>query len=130
MIILGHDYIKSKQFYLIKESEDIKKTPANSTVAFDFNEKNLELCRYCKENDVLFALIVEKSKDVLFANLLEASYIMCDKILSPKAQKFADEYMFDAKVLLYSSCEDDLEWAADLGVDGIIFEKGINYGSC
>ncbi len=130
LIILGHDFIKSEPFYLIKKSEDIIQTPANSTVVFDFNEQNLELCRYCEEHDVLFTLIVKKSKDVLFANALKASYIICDKTLAPKAQKLADDYMFDAKILLYSLCEDDIEWAADLGIDGIIFEKGINYGSC
>ncbi len=129
MIIIGHHFIKVTPFYFIKNTEDIKKTPSNSTVVFEFSEQNLELCHFCKENSVAFALIADSMKDVLFANSLEASFIICDKIHVNKAQKIADEYIFDAKVLLYSSNMDDLEWAADLGIDGIIFEKGIDYGS-
>ncbi len=130
MIILGHDFIKSEPFYLIKKSEDIVKTPANSAVVFDFNEQNIELCEYCVKNGISFALIADRVKDILFANAIGASFIICDKALSPKAQKLADEYMFDAKVLIYGVDNADLEWAADLGIDGILFEKGIDYGSC
>ncbi len=125
MIILGHDYIKSKPFYTIKNSEDIEKTPPNSTVVFNFTEENLELCEFCKKNSVNFAVIVDEVRDILFANSLEVSYIICTKELALRAQKFADEYMFDAKILLYGTDESFLEWGADFGIDGIIFENGI-----
>lgn len=130
MIILGHDFIKSELFYFVKKSENIVNTPPNSTVAFEFSEQNLELCEHCREEDVSFAIIADVVKDVLFANSLGANFIICDKKLAAKAQKLADEYMFDAKILLYVANEADLEWAADLGIDGILFEKGIDYGSC
>jgi hypothetical protein len=130
MLILGHKYIKSVPFYFIKQEEDIKKTPSNSTVMFEFSEKNLDLCYYCQKNGISFALIVEKVNDILFASRLDAAYIISDKTLVCKAQKYADEYMFDAKILLYSSDDEDLEWSADLGIDGVLFEKGIDYGSC
>jgi len=130
MIILGHNFIKSEPFYFVKKSEDISNTPSNSTVVFEFSEKNLELCTHCRDEDVSFAIIADVVKDVLFTNSLGASFIICDKKLVSKAQKLADEYMFDAKILLYGANETDLEWAADLGIDGILFEKGIDYGSC
>ncbi|MCH9814235.1 MAG: hypothetical protein K0U47_09890 [Epsilonproteobacteria bacterium] len=130
MIILGHNYIKSEPFYFIKKIEDIDNTPSNSLVLFEFVEENLTLCTHCKENGIAFALIADSVKASLFANALEADYLLCDKALAPKVQKLADEYMFDAKVLLYSGEEADLEWASELGIDGIIFEKGIDYGSC
>lgn len=130
MIIFGHYFIKTEPFYLIKKSEDIAKTPSNSTVVFQFDENSIALCEYCQKNGVSFAIIADSVKDAIFANALEASYIISDKILSPKVQKMADSYMFDAKVLLYGSDESDLEWAAESEIDGIIFEKGIDYGSC
>ncbi len=125
MIILGHSYIKSKPFYLIKNTKDIEKTPSNSTVVFSFTKQNLELCEFCKKNSVNFAVIVDEVRDILFASALEASYIICGKELALKAQKLADEYMFDAKILLFANEESFLEWGADLGIDGIIFENGI-----
>jgi len=127
MIILGHEFIKSEPFYFIKKSEDILNTPSNSTVVFEFSEKNLELCEHCRDENVSFAIIADVVSDVLFSNALGAGFIICDKRLVEKAQKLADEYMFDAKILFYGV---DLEWAADLGIDGILFEKGIDYGSC
>ncbi len=125
MIILGLDFIESKPFYKIGEIEDISKTASNSTVIFDLNKQNYELAKYCKENSISFAVRVDSVKEILFANALEVSFIVCSKKLCQKAQKLADEYMFDAKVLLYSEDEADLEFAADLGIDGIIFKKGI-----
>jgi len=130
MIIFGHRFVKTEPFYLIKKVEDIKNTPPNSTVVFDFSEKNLELIDHCNKSGISFAVICDKIKDVLFANALEANFIICDKVVSTKAQKLADNYMFDAKILLYSSEEADLEWVAENEIDGILFEKGINYGSC
>ncbi len=130
MIILGHDFIKSEPFYFVKKSEDIVNTPSNSIVVFEFSEQNLELSEHCRDENVSFAIIADVVRAVLFANSLGAGFIICDKKLAPKAQKLADEYMFDAKILLYATNEADLEWAADLGIDGILFEKGIDYGSC
>jgi hypothetical protein len=130
MIIIGHKFIKTEPFYLIKKVEDIKKTPPNSTIVFEFSEENLELIEHCNKSGILFANICDNIKAVLFANALGASFIICDKIVSHKAQKLADNYMFDTKVLLYSSEEADLDWVAENEIDGIIFEEGIDYGSC
>ncbi len=130
MLIIGHKFVKSDSFYFIKKQEDIKKTPSNSTVMFEFNEQNLDLCYYCQKNSVSFAVIADRINDIVFASALDASFIICDKVISPKAQKYADEYMFDAKILFYSSDEADIEWVAENGVDGILFEEGVNYGSC
>jgi hypothetical protein len=130
MIIIGHKFIKTQPFYLIKSSEEIVKTPSNSTVVFQFDENNLDLIEHCTKSGIGFANICDSIKDVLFANSLGAKYIICDKVVSQKAQKLADIYMFDAKILLYSSEEEDLEWVAENEIDGILFEKGIDYGSC
>lgn len=125
MIIFGDDFIESEPFYHVEKVEDISKTVPNSTIVFKLCRENLELCKYAKENSVSFALHIDSVNDILYANLLEASFMICQKKLCEKAQKLADEYMFDTKILLYSEDKADLEWAANLGIDGIIFKKGI-----
>lgn len=130
MIIIGHDFVPSEVLYLIKKEDDIAQTPSNSTVVFEFSEANVPLCHYCRDNGVNFALIVDVERDAIFGNALGAAYLICDKVVSAKVQKLANEYMYDAKVLLYSSTEADMDFAAESGIDGIIFEKGIDYGSC
>ncbi len=130
MIIIGHSFVKFRPFYLIKTSNDITNTPSNSCVVFEFDEKNVALCEHCHQSGIQFASICDSIRAVLFANALNASYIICDKVISIKAQKLADNYMFDSKILLYSGDEADIEWAAENEIDGILLEKGIDYGSC
>ena len=130
MIIIGHPWIDFEPFYLIKKAEDIGCTPSNSRVIFSFSEANLPLCRHCAQNSVSFALICDTKKDVLFAQALGCDFIVCDKSVAVDAQKFADGYLFDAKILLYTGAQSDMEWAADHEIDGILFEEGIDYGSC
>jgi len=129
MILIGHDYIDFKAFEKIDKKEDIEKTSPNSTVVFDFHHDRVSLCHYVAENSVKFAVIVKEEKEVIFASSLGASYIICDKGLATKAQKFADDYLFDAKILLRSENEEDIEYVAKNSIDGILFEKGISYGS-
>jgi len=127
MIIIGHHLIQFEPLFFIKESEDIKNTPSNSVVIFEFDSKTIPLCRYCNENAVDFALIADSYHDLILSSTFDPKYIVCDKALSPKAQKFADDYVLDSKVLYYSSDESDLEWVAENAIDGILFEEGISY---
>ena len=130
MIIIGHPWIDYQPLYFIKKEEDIAATPPGSCVIFAFGEEHLALAKHCARNGVPFALICDSARDVLFAQALGCRYIVCDKGVTEVAQKFADGYLFDAKILLYSSVEADLEWAAEREIDGILFEEGIEYGSC
>ncbi len=127
MIILGVKEVEYNPFYFIKNSEDIDVTPPNSVVVFEYSSEKLELIKQCKKNKISFALICDELQDILFASANGASFIICDKTNIKKSQKYADEYMFDAKILLYSSNNDDILWCADEGIDGIIFEDGISY---
>jgi hypothetical protein len=130
MLIIGHPWIAFEPFYLIKRIEDIAATPPNSRVIFSFSEANLPLCRHCAQNGISFALICDTKRDVLIAQAQMCDFIVCDKSVAIDAQKFADGYLFDAKILLYTGALSDLEWAADHEIDGILFEEGIDYGSC
>ena len=127
MIIIGHEEVSYKSFYFINSIEDIDVTPSNSTVVFEYSKERLELCKYCQKNSVSFALICDDLKDVLFASANGASFIICDKTNILKAQKYADNYMFDAKILLYSGNHEDILWCAENEIDGILFENGISY---
>ena len=127
MLIIGAKEVAYNPFYFIKSSEDIDVTPPNSVVVFEYSSSKLELINHCRKNDISFALICDELQDVLFASANGASYIICDKTNIKKAQKYADDYMFDAKILLYTSNQDDLLWCADEGIDGVLFEDGISY---
>ncbi|WP_333803272.1 hypothetical protein [Sulfurospirillum sp.] len=122
MLLIGHELISSKPFYRVVSIEEIAKTPSQGVVLFDF-EPNL--AAYCNTQSVVFALHVKHIKELILANALGASYFIVDKGLALHAQKIADDYLFDGKVLLLSNDDNEIEFAASHAIDGILFESGI-----
>ncbi len=129
MILIGHPYVDFQPFEKIEKQEDISHTPPHSVVYFTFTKEHVGLCHYAYAQSVSFALFVKEAKEVILAAALGASYIVCDKSLVKQAQLFADDYLFDAKILLLSDNEEDIVYAAKEGIDGILFQEGVKNGS-
>lgn len=122
MILIGHADVKSPLFYRIETCEQIASTPPNSTVIFEYAPT---LSRYCAENCIRTAVHVKHIKELILAHAMGASYCVVDKSFAINAQKIADDYLFDGKILLLSSDENDIEFAAINAIDGILFVNGI-----
>ncbi len=118
MQIFGYDFIKNTKFFFIKSIDEIKKTMPNSIVFFDFNK---EIITYCKNQNLIFGVKVDSIKELVLASASNASYLLVSKTFSKEAQNIANEYMYDAKILLISNDENDIEFCAKNGTDGIIF---------
>ena len=129
MILLGHPFIVCEPFLKIVCKEDIENTPSLGVVCFDYHDRDVSLCHYAASNEASFALFVRDEREVILASALGASFIVCEKGLVVQAQKFADDYLFDAKILLYSEKEEDIVYAAKHSVDGILFKEGVKDGS-
>ncbi len=125
MIIIGHPFLDSKPFYKIEKIEDIKNTPSNSTIFFDFNENSLQLFRFMKKNALSFAVGVKDIKELLLSNGWDASYAVVDKNFAKEAQKMAEEYLFDMKILVKIESEREMIELAKDFIDGVIFERSI-----
>jgi len=124
MIILGHPLIPFNSLNKVTKIEDIKKTSPNSTVLFDFVNK--EVLKYCKEQNIPFAIYVKNIKESCIANAVNAKFIIMDYELSKEVQPIATEYLFDTKILLLIEHEDQIESAAKNFIDGVIFTEAIN----
>lgn len=123
MLVIGHPLLNSMNFYEVTSIEQIQNTPANSTMYIEFSAK--EIIDFCRENGVKFALHVKNLKEVVFSNILGASYIVLDDSLALDGQKIANEYMFDAKVLVIIDDENEIETYALAGIDGVIFPSAV-----
>ena len=119
MEIFGHDFIENSKFFFVNSVEDIKKTAPNSIVLVNFNK---EIINYCRTQNLLFGVKITTIKEQVLASSSKASYLLVGKEFAKEAQDIANEYMFDAKILLISQNEDDIEFCAKNGIDGIIFE--------
>lgn len=122
MILIGHADIQSSPFFRILDCAAISKTPSHATLFCDYN---VALCRYAHEHGLTLAVHVRQIKELILAHAMKVSYLVVDKSLVLNAQKIADDYLFDAKILLLSDTEDDIEFAALNSIDGILFASAI-----
>jgi|APCry1669189101_1035198.scaffolds.fasta_scaffold00817_7 hypothetical protein len=125
MIFFGHRFLASEHFYHIESIYCISKTPSNSTIYLTFDENNLDIIDHLFTHNIKFALHVKNVKELVYAHALGALYITVEKELAKNAQRVANDYLFDAKILAHIDDEDEIEELALNGVDGVIFAKGI-----
>ncbi len=119
MILIGDKLVPFEEIFNISNIEDIKTTKANSTIAFGYNE---ELIKYSFENDLNSAIIVNSIKESIYANALNAKYIIASKNLAKDIQKIAENYMFDSKVLAVIESNEEIEEIASYEIDGVIYK--------
>jgi len=124
MILIGHKLVPYEPLYKIHNVEDIKNTKSNSVVLFDFEDE--KLLEYCVDNEIPFSLHVNNLRDAIIANALSAKFILVyNQEKAVLIQNIAEEYLFDAKILLHVDDESGIESAANDGIDGIIMKCGI-----
>ena len=125
MLLFGHRFIKSEKFYHISDIEAVSKTPPNSLIYVEFDEKNLDIITFLHLNSIRFALHVNSVKEAIYAYNLGASFIVTESKIVSDIQKIAETYLFDAKVLVHIYDEDEIEKYAELGIDGVVFSTAI-----
>lgn len=125
MLLFGHKFVKNESFYHITDIDAIKRTPSSATIYIKFTEENLDLVEYAKENSVAFALGANSINELIYSSALGANYIIVKKELAKTAQKIAETYLFDAKILVRIEEEEEIEEMAILGIDGVIFSNAI-----
>ena len=118
MKIFEHEYIESEKFYEVKSIEEITSTPANALLQLKQLSCSLALAKYCQLNSLRYALEIESIEDAIFANLLGATYVLCNKELAKELMPIAQHYLFDTQVLGYINA-DEIEEMARAGVDGV-----------
>jgi len=121
MLLLGH----GENLYHIADVEAVLKTPPNSTMYLEFDENSLDIIDYLRANSIAFALAVKSLTEVIYANALDAKYIVTDENLCKEAQEIAQEYLFDAKVLVRIESDEEIERYAKKGIDGVLYPEAV-----
>lgn len=119
MILIGDALVPYESLVTVFNINAIAFTKANSTVLFSYHEK---LMQYCYENKLLYAVKVTSLKEAIYANALDARYIICETPEAKKVQKVAQNYLFDSKILAIISSNDELEDIAHDEIDGVIYQ--------
>ena len=119
MIILGDKIIPYENTSFISSIGEIENTKANSTLVFIYD---VELLKYCYENELSSAVIVTSLTEAIYCNSLNAKYIISDKHLAIQIQKIADNYMYDSKNLVIISSNEEFEDVVKDEIDGVIYK--------
>jgi len=122
MIIIGDVHIAYETITKISSIEDIMNTKANTTIVFDFD---FDILHYCQINDVATAVIVKDITEVVYSSLLGAKYIIVPNNIITQAQKIADNYMYDSKILAIITKYTQIEQMALAQIDGCIYNTVI-----
>ena len=125
MLIFGHRFIPSESFYHISNIDDISNTPPSSTIYLAFDESNLDIIKYANENSIEMALLVKNTTGLIYASSLKARYIIVEKEMAKTAQNIAENYLFDAKILVKIDSENEIEEIALLGIDGVLLSNAV-----
>lgn len=125
MLLFGHRFIESPRFYHVDDIEAISHTPANSLLFIEFSETNLDIFAHCRNNGLNFVVEAATLREVIYAENLGASFIVVEEELAQDAQKAAETYLFDAKILCRVEEEDMIEESAEKGIDGVIFAEAV-----
>ncbi len=125
MLIFGSKYIESPQFITISKIDDIEATTPNDILLLKDFSAPYFLAKHCAKNNLAYAIKVNTIKEALFANALNANYIIAQTALAKELQSIADNYLWDAKVLAIISNDDELETIAKASIDGAIYKNYI-----
>ena len=125
MLLFGHRFIPSESFYHVSNTEAVVKTPPGSVVYLPFLEENLDLIEYLQVNSIPFALYAATITEAIYASALKANYIVVDETIAKAVQDVANEYLFDAKILVRIDEDAKIEHFAKEGIDGVIYPEAI-----
>jgi hypothetical protein len=125
MIVIGHPWIKSSHFRKVFSKEDIKKSTADEVVLLEPLVDSHALAAYCQKNQITYAVTTCTINDAILANALGASYLVCEEDDAMVIEPIAQEYLFDASVLVLIHEEKEIAKIARSGIDGVIFPEAI-----
>lgn len=125
MIIIGHPWIKSNKFCKIFSLENLSTCTTDAIALLEPLVDSYSYAQHCQSNNIPFAIVVSTLDDALFANALGAKYILCEEDHALMIQPIAQEYLFDARILVLIHSDKEISKIARGGIDGVIFAEAI-----
>jgi hypothetical protein len=125
MLIFGHPWVESPRFVKVFSVEEIGRTMPEDILLLEPLNVSIELAKHCRKNGLTFAVTVNSTQEAIFANALEASFIIAEHEQAITIQKIADDYLFDTRVLVLIENDKRIETMARFGIDGVIYPAAI-----
>ncbi|WP_024791423.1 MULTISPECIES: hypothetical protein [unclassified Lebetimonas] len=119
MLILEKPF-SNENFIKVSSIEEIKNTPSNTTIIFEYNDKLIDTFVFCKKNDIAYGVIINSVKELIFIANLNAKYAFTDSLQKAEIfQKTAENYLLDTKIIFLADSLEKIEVLVKYRIDGI-----------
>ena len=118
-MILLNEFFSDEKFFEVKNRNEIKTSPNNSTLIFEYKDNLLETFKFCDENNIPYGVKISSIKEFIFISSLNAKYAFVNKDIAKSIQQIANEYLSDTKVIVFIQNDDEIEEIARNGIDGV-----------
>jgi len=125
MLVFGHPWIEGPRFIKVFSIDEISKTKADDILLLEPLNVSIDIAKYCKKNNLKFAVTVNNTRDAIYVNALGADYMLCQFEQAILIQKIADDYLFDTKVLVVIEDDKSIDMMIKFRIDGVIFSHSI-----
>ena len=121
MLILNHSVVSPLEICVVDSLQDIQDSLPS---AFLILRGDLKIAQFCYQNGIDYASVIQNIKEALLVVNLGGKFFICEYLeMAKELQNLAENYLFDAKVLLCIKEEEEMLEIAKLGIDGVIFWK-------
>jgi hypothetical protein len=119
MLILEKPF-SNENFVKVNSIDEIKKTPSNSTLIFNYKDDLIDTFVFCKENEIPYGVIINDIKELIFIANLNAKYAFTDNLENAKTfQQIAENYLIDTKIIFLADSLNKIENLVKYQIDGI-----------
>jgi hypothetical protein len=119
MLILEKPF-SNENFIKVSSIEEIKNTPSNTTIIFEYNDKLMDAFVFCKKNDIAYGVKINSVKELIFIANLNAKYAFTDSLQKAEIfQKTAENYLLDTKIIFLADSLEKIEVLVKYRIDGI-----------
>jgi hypothetical protein len=120
-MILLNEFFSEEIFFKLDSKEEIKNSPNNSTLVFDYKDELLETFKFCFENGIPYSVHISSIKEFIFILNFNAKYAFVEKKIAQEIQIVANEYLSDTKIIVTIENSNEISEIAQKGIDGVFF---------
>jgi hypothetical protein len=123
MILLNHPDLKSQKVVFVDSSTDVLTTPTGSLLVYTFDRTMIENYQQMITGGLPLAIEVASIVELLLVASFSPRFCIVPTFLAKEAQRLATNYLWDTKVIVAITREQEIVWASLLELDGVLFKK-------
>jgi hypothetical protein len=120
MILLNHPDLESQKIVFVENSIDVLQTPTGSLLVYKFDRAMIENYEKMIKGGLPLAIEIASIVELVLVATLSPRFCIVPPFLAKEAQRLATNYLWDTKVIVAITREQEIVWASSLELDGVL----------